>query len=130
MNTTKKAKLQFEPLHISSLNSVVAIYQNKNNSKVNPELRSSQITNDFGLPLSVASFENRVIGYAFVVINKGGKTEINSYWEQEFYNIEVEQDLKFHAQNTFDTTFKDLETRIIKVQNAAERLSNWLNVCH
>jgi len=127
MDTTKTANIQFDSINISSLKSVVNIYQSKVNDTESKFIKSSE---DFGLPLSIASFDNRVIGYAFVLIDKAGKTEIKSYWEQEFYSIEIEKDLKFHAQNTFFTAFKDPETRINKIQNAAEKLFNWLNVCN
>ncbi|MFH6996635.1 hypothetical protein ACHRVZ_01820 [Flavobacterium sp. FlaQc-57] len=130
MNTTKTVKLQLEAINIASLKSVVAIYQNKIESRTGFEMKPSQITNNFGLPLSIASFEKRVIGYAFAVIDKEGKAEINSYWEKEFYSIEAEQNLKSHAQNTFYSTFKDPETRTLKMQKATERLFNWLNVCN
>ncbi|MFQ6601043.1 hypothetical protein [Flavobacterium sp. C3NV] len=127
MDTTKTANIQFDSINISSLKSVVNIYQSKVNDTKSKFIKSSD---DFGLPLSIASFDNRVIGYAFVLIDKAGKPEIKSYWEQEFYSIEIEKDLKFHAQNTFFTAFKDPETRINKIQNAAEKLFNWLNVCN
>lgn len=127
MDTTKTANIQFDSINISSLKSVVNIYQSKVNDTESKFIKSSD---DFGLPLSIASFHNRVIGYAFVLIDKAGKPEIKSYWEQEFYSIEIEKDLKFHAQNTFFTAFKDPETRINKIQNAAEKLFNWLNVCN
>jgi hypothetical protein len=127
METTKKSPVQFDPIYITSLKSVVNIYQSK---IYDNKSYSSQIAKDFGLPLSIASVNNEVIGYAFVLINKTGEPEINSYWEKEFYTIEAEKDLKFHAQNIFQTVFKDPETRTIKIQNATERLSNWLNVCN
>lgn len=127
MDTTKTANIQFDSINISCLKSVVNIYQSKVKDSENKFAKSSS---HFGLPLSIASFDNRVIGYAFVSINKAGKPEINSYWEQEFYSVEVEQDLKFHAQNTFFTAFTDPETRTNKIQNAAEKLFNWLNVCN
>jgi hypothetical protein len=127
MDTTKTANIQFDSINISSLKSVVNIYQSKVNDTESKFIESSD---DFGLPLSIASFDNRVIGYAFVLIDKAGKPEIKSYWEQEFYSIEIEKDLKFHAQNTFFTAFKDPETRINKIQNAAEKLFSWLNVCN
>jgi len=127
MDTTKTANIQFDSINISSLKSVVNIYQSKVNSTESKFIKSSE---HFGLPLSIASFDNRVIGYAFVLIDKTGKPEIKSYWEQEFYSIEIEKDLKFHAQNTFFTAFKDPETRINKIQNAAEKLFSWLNVCN
>jgi hypothetical protein len=127
MDTTKTANIQFDAINISSLKSVVNIYQTKVNDNESKFVKSPD---HFGLPLSIASFENRVIGYAFVSINKAGIPEINSYWEQEFYSLDAEQDLKFHAQNTFFIAFKDPETRTSKIQNAAERLFNWLNVCH
>ena len=130
MDTTTTTNIQFNPIDVSSLKSVVNIYQNKRNVPDNFETGLSLFTNHFGLPLSIACFENRVIGYAFVILNKAGKTEINSYWEKEFYSIEAEQDLKFHAQNTFDSMFADPETRIVKLQNAMDRLSNWLNSCN
>lgn len=130
MDITTTTKIQFNPIDVSSLKSVVNIYQNKRNVPDNFETGLSLFTNHFGLPLSIACFENRVIGYAFVIRNKAGKTEINSYWEKEFYSIEAEQDLKFHAQNTFDSMFADPETRIVKLQNAMDRLSNWLNSCN
>ncbi|MFG4004037.1 hypothetical protein [Flavobacterium aquidurense] len=127
MDTTKTDNILFDSINISSLKSVVNIYQNKVNDN---ESKFVKLPGHFGLPLSVATFDNRVIGYAFVLINKVGEPEINSYWEQEFYSVEVEQDLKFHAQNTFNTTFADPESRKIKVQNATERLSSWLNFCN
>lgn len=127
MDTTKTDHIQFDQIDISSLKFVVNIYQSKSN---NNKSKPVKLANDFGLPLSIASFENRVIGYAFVVINKVGEPEINSYWEKDFYTIEIEKDLKFHAENAFQTTFQDTETRTIKVQNATERLANWLNVCN
>ncbi|MDA6071296.1 hypothetical protein NJT12_16885 [Flavobacterium sp. AC] len=130
MKTNNTTNIQFDQINISSLKSIVNMYQNKINDTVNSEARSLQLENNFGLPLSVASFENRVVGYAFVVINKVGETEINSYWEKDFYSIEVEKDLKFHAENTFNTTFKDPEFRNIKLQNATQRLFNWLNYCN
>lgn len=130
MNTTRTATLQFDPINMSSLKSVLTIYHNKMSSKADFEIRSSEVTSNLGLPLSIASFENKVIGYAFVVINKMGDPEINSYWEKDHYTIEVEKDLKFHAQSTFLATFHDTETRTIKIQNATERLHNWLNFCN
>ncbi|MFH6995431.1 hypothetical protein [Flavobacterium sp. FlaQc-48] len=130
MDTTTTAHIQFDQINLSSLKSVVNIYQNKRNDDEHFETKLPLITNHFGLPLSIASFENRVIGYAFVIFTKTGKTEINSYWEKEFYSVEAEQDLKFHAEKTFDSMFKDPETRRIKIQNATERLLNWLNSCN
>lgn len=130
MDTTTTTNIQFNPIDVSSLQSVVNIYQNKKHDHDDFETGLSPFTNHFGLPLSVACFENRVIGYAFVIRNKVGETEINSYWEKEFYSIEAEHDLKFHAQKTFDSMFADPETRIIKLQKAMDRLSNWLNSCN
>jgi len=126
MDTTITPSIQFDSVNISSLKSVVNIYQNKRSDN---RSRPLSLSHHFGLPLSIASCDDRVIGYAFVVINTEGEPEIKSYWDQEFYSVETEQDLKFHAKNTFYTTFKDPATRTIKVQNAAERLCNWLNVC-
>lgn len=127
MDTTKTDNIIFDSINISSLKSVVNIYQNKVHDN---ERKFVKLPGHFGLPLSIATFDNRVIGYAFVLINKIGEPEINSYWEQEFYSVEVEQNLKFHAQNTFNTTFTDPESRKMKVQNATERLSTWLNFCN
>lgn len=130
MKPNNTTTIQFDHLNISSLKSVVNMYQSKVNDTLDSETRLEQLKNNFGLPLSVASFENRIVGYAFVVINKVGETEINSYWEKDFYSVEVEKDLKFHAENTFQTTFHDPESRKLKLQNATERLSNWLNYCN
>ncbi|WP_428229387.1 hypothetical protein [Flavobacterium sp.] len=129
MEATKTAHIQFDEINISFLKSVVSIFQSKSKESIVTENRLSQLKHHFGLPLSVASFENRVIGYAFVAINKNGETEINSYWEKDFYSIEGEQDLKFYAENSFHTTFKDPETRTSKIQSATERLVNWLHLC-
>lgn len=130
MDTTNTTNIQFDQINLASLKSVVNIYQNKSNDAVDFEIKQLPFTNHFGLPLSIASFENRVIGYAFVIINNVGKTEINSYWEKDFYSIEAEQDLKFHAEKAFLSIFKNPETRIVNIQNATERLSNWLNSCN
>lgn len=130
MDTTTTTNIQFDQINLSSLKSVVNIYQNKMNHNDHFETKLLPFTNHFGLPLSIASFENKVVGYAFVIFNKAGKTEINSYWEKEFYSIEAEHDLKLHAEKTFDSMFKDPETRMIKFQNATQRLSNWLNSCN
>lgn len=132
MKTNKIDHIEFDSINVSSLKSVVNIFQNKkNNSKAIEDggQESIQLSNHFGLPLSVASSEDRVIGYAFVSINKFGTTEINSYWEKEFYSIEVEQNLKFHAESIFNSMFKDPSTRTVKIQYAAEKLTNWLNLC-
>lgn len=130
MKTTKTASIQFNEVNVSSLKSVVNMCQNKSAVNSNSKDRLSYLINNLGLPLSVASFENRVIGYAFVTINNAEEPEINSYWEKEFYSIEAEQNLKSHAETIFHSTFKDIETRSIKIQNAAEKLSNWLSVCN
>lgn len=130
MDTTKTPNIQFESVHLSSLKSVVNIYQNKVNETLNSDRQSSQFKNDFGLPLSIASSENKVVGYAFVTVNKTGKSEINSYWEKDFFSVEAEQDLKLHAENTCNSLFADSKTRSVKIQNAAEKLSNWLEVCN
>lgn len=98
MNTTTTTNILFDQVNLSSLQSIVNIYQNNRNDNNNDDQKRSPFTNHFGLPLSIASFENRVIGYAFVKFNNEGETEINSYWEKDFYSIEAEQDLKFHAQ--------------------------------
>lgn len=130
MDTTKTANIQFESVHLSSLKSVVNIYQNKVNETLNSDRQLSKFKSDFGLPLSIASSENKVVGYAFVTVNKTGKPEINSYWEKNFFSVEAEQDLKLHAENTCHSLFADSETRSLKIQNAAEKLSNWLEVCN
>jgi len=130
MDTTTTTNIQFDHINLSSLKSVVNIYQNKMNHHDCFKTNFLPFTNHFGLPLSIASFENRVTGYAFVIFNKTGKTEINSYWEKEFYSIEAEQNLRLHAEKTFNNMFKDPETRMLKIQNATERLLNWLNSCN
>lgn len=130
MNTTTTTNILFDQVNLSSLKSVVNIYQNKRNDNDYDGQKMLPFTNHFGLPLSIASFENQIIGYAFVKFNKDGETEINSYWKKEFYSIEAEHDLKFHAKKTFDSTFKEQETRAIKIQNATDRLLNWLNNCN
>lgn len=130
MNTTTTTNILFDQVNLSSLISIVKIYQNKRNDDNHDDQKRSPFTNHFGLPLSIASFENRVIGYAFVKFNNEGETEINSYWEKDFYSIEAEHDLKFHAQKTFNSMFNDPETRTIKIKNATDRLSNWLNNCN
>ena len=129
MKTTNTAKIQFNEVNVSSLKAVVNMYQNKSALNSNSKDKSLYLINNLGLPLSVASFENRVIGYAFVTINNAEEPEINSYWEKEFYNIEAEQNLKFHAETIFHSTFKDTGTRSVKIQNATEKLCNWLSVC-
>lgn len=130
MKTTNTAKIQFNEVNVSSLKAVVNMYQNKSALNSNSKDKSLCLINNLGLPLSVASFENRVIGYAFVTINNAEEPEINSYWEKEFYSIEAEQNLKFHAETIFNSTFKDAEKRSVKIQNAADKLSNWLSVCN
>lgn len=129
MKTTYTAKIQFNEVNVSSLKAVVNMCQNKSAVNSNSKDKSLYLINNLGLPLSVASFENRVIGYAFVTINNAEEPEINSYWEKEFYSIEAEQNLKFHAETIFHSTFKDTGTRSVKIQNATEKLCNWLSVC-
>lgn len=130
MNTTTTTNILFDQVNLSSLKSIVNIYQNKRNDDNHDDQKLCLFTNHFGLPLSIASFENRVIGYAFVKLNTDGETEINSYWKKDFYSIEAEHDLKFHAQKTFNLLFNDPKTRAVKIQNATDRLLNWLNNCN
>lgn len=130
MDTTKTTSLQFDSVDLSSLGSVVNMYQNKINSSLISGDKNSQFTNDFGLPLSIASFENRVVGYAFVTVNTKDEPEINSYWEKEFYSIEAEQDLKTHAENNCHSLFTDSASRSVKIQNAVHKLYSWLQVCN
>ncbi|OIV41122.1 hypothetical protein [Flavobacterium johnsoniae] len=130
MDTTLTPSIQFDPISLSSLKSVINIYQNRSSKNFVQDRNISQLSHDFGLPLSVALCENRVVGYAFVTINEREEPEINSYWEKEFYSIEAEQDLKIHAEETCHSLFKDAPARSIKIQNAAAKLSSWLQVCN
>ncbi|OUL63239.1 hypothetical protein [Flavobacterium sp. AJR] len=136
MNTqTNNAQyLEFGTVNISHLGSILNICNRaKERTKNNPNLIQNideNNMNHFGLPLSVAHYGNQMLGYGFVTINTSGETEFNYYFEEKEHNAsQIKDGLELEAKKAFKVLFNDNATKENAVQNAIDKLANWIDQC-
>jgi hypothetical protein len=136
MNTqiNKAQNLEFGTVNISHLGSILNISNRaKERTKNDPNLAQNTEEHNvkpFGLPLSVAHCGNQMLGYGFVSINTSGEAEFNYCFDEKEHNAsEIKNGLELEAKKTFNVLFNDNATKENAVQNAIDKLANWINQC-
>ncbi|KFF12594.1 hypothetical protein [Flavobacterium hydatis] len=136
MNTqiNKAQRLEFGTVNISHLGSILSICdrakeRTKNDLNLIQNKEENNI-NHFGLPLSVAHCGNQMLGYGFVSINTSGEIDFNYCFDEKEHNAsEIKEGLELEAKKTFKVLFNDNATKENAVQNAIDKLANWINQC-
>lgn len=125
----KNKQLEFRKVYLSDMRSVINIYQKTNqNSSHHDQTKQDKtirLTTDFGLPLSVASNENEVVGFAAVHINQLGEI----IWNSSSDDLNIEHELIEQAKRTLYDTFENVQEDHSKLKISIEKLVDWLNTC-
>lgn len=118
----RDTNLEFRKVYLSDMRSVINLYQL-------PQGKAIKLTADFGLPLSIVSEDNKVIGFAFASINELGEVVLNSRGVQQPDPSNIGHELIEAAKKTLYATFGDLQEDNTKLRNSIHKLVDWLNTC-
>ncbi|SHE52115.1 hypothetical protein [Pedobacter caeni] len=125
----KNKQLEFRKVYLSDMRSVINMYQKTNqDSSTHDQTKKDKtirLTTDFGLPLSVASKENEVVGFAAVHINASGEL----IWDSSADDLNIEHQLIEQAKITLYDTFENVQKDHSKLKISIEKLVDWLNTC-
>jgi hypothetical protein len=118
----KTRNVEFRKVYLSDLNAVMRLYQLSQQT-------GTKLTADFGLPLSIASDGNEVIGYGFAAINQLGEVTLNSHCKV-VEDLSIGHTLEEQAKKTLHSTFENVGEDNAKFKHSVLRLVDWLNNCY
>lgn len=118
----KTRGVEFRKVYLSDLNAVIRLYQSSQGSV-------TKLTADFGLPLSIASNGNEILGFGFAAIDQTGVVKLNSYCKG-IEDSSVGDILEEQAKKTLHSTFENTGENNAKLKEAIQRLVDWLNNCY
>ena len=118
----KTRGVEFRKVYLSDLNAVMRLYQLSQRT-------TTKLTADFGLPLSIASDGNEIIGYGFAAINQLGEVTLKSHIKG-VEELSMGCTLEEQAKKTLHSTFENAEEDHTKLKHAIQRLVDWLNNCY
>ncbi|WEK21014.1 MAG: hypothetical protein P0Y49_07660 [Candidatus Pedobacter colombiensis] len=119
----KTKDIEFRKVYLSDLNAVVTLYQSS-------QITATKLTTDFGLPLSIASQGNEIIGFGFASINKLGEVTLNSRCIKLADDLGIGNTLEEQAKKTLHSTFEDIRGDHTKLKHSIQKLVDWLNNCY
>ena len=121
----------YRKVYLSDLREVMNIYHD-NKTDASPEKHEFQVkklTEQFGLPLSVAESSNELIGFASAKLNDLEEVEIAFYYKNGVSQSEIQPFLEQQAKSTFNSTFNSGPEAGKKLKQSSQRLVEWLNKC-
>lgn len=133
MNTpvNKLQQIKFEAAYLSELKPVISIYKNirANTFGYHSSQETASVAH-FGLPLVVARYGKKVIGFASANINSANQVEINCFNLQEYEEQEIIQTLKQRAINVFNSSYNQDDQQNTRLKTSIKVLNNWLEKCN
>lgn len=95
---------------------------------------NKQLTSDFGLPIGIAEKSGKVIAYSRVNIDSKGKPVFQIHSNETCGADTVCENLNSFSEQRFATIWGDYKEQGLllnkPVQNAINRLVDWLNHCN
>ncbi|WP_316823116.1 hypothetical protein [Pedobacter gandavensis] len=122
---TNYSQIQFRKVYLSDLNALIRLYKNQGQ---NQQPTVHQLTENFGLPLSIALNGEEIIGFAFASINQLDELMLSTH-TLSVADAFIDQKLKSQAEVTLHTTFTGLKQDHTPLKIAIEQLVSWLNTC-
>lgn len=128
----------YRNLYLPDFRSILHIYQEKQmkctpGAKL-PKILMPQLTEAFGLPLSVAWSDERIIGYAYIYLNGNGSTELACCFAGDRNEQEIRAGLERKAKKILDSQYENngetAAAKAVKLRNAIQQLISWLNSCN
>lgn len=116
------ANIEFREIHFSDLNSVISIYK-----KRTPDSASGKLTIGFGLPSSIATENNEIVGFASASLGETDEIKVNTYIVKTVGSLYVENMLKKHAEEALHSRFGNFEKDTLSLKNSIHQLVLWLN---
>lgn len=116
------ASIKFRDIHFSDLNSVISIYKKKTQESV-----TDRLTVSFGLPSSIATENNKIIGFASASLNETDEIKVEAYSMKTVGGLYVENMLKQHAEKALHSRFGNFEKDNISLKSSIHQLVVWLN---
>ncbi|MNK20194.1 hypothetical protein D3C87_384290 [compost metagenome] len=114
--------IEFRKVYLSDLGAVMRLYQLS-------QQNTAKLTADFGLPLSVASNGNEIVGYGFAAVNQLGEVTVKSHFKGA-EDLSMGCTLEEQAKKTLHSTFENAEEDHAKLKHVIQRLVDWLNNCY
>lgn len=116
LNTTN---IEFRKVYLSDLNAVLRIYKKED----------KKLTAHFGLPLSVATENNEIIGFASASLNELNEMQLNAHCIKVSADSAIINRLKEQAKNVLHSTFENIENDRSQLKISIQQLVGWLNKC-
>lgn len=120
----QQTDLNLRAATVSDLDYIISLYQQ--NETFETEINSnSRFTNDFGLPLYVAEFKNKIIGYSYTTATNSGEYNLKTHFETSFSNHPIKEILMDESNIHLEKEWKNNSNKNLAV--AIAQLVNWLN---
>lgn len=114
----------FRKVYLSDLSSLIKIYK-----KTNRTMADQQLTVHFGLPLSVATSDNEIIGFASAAINESDEMKLSSYGVKVLEDPYIGNRLEEQAESILHSTFENMGEDYSPLKHSINQLVGWLNKC-
>lgn len=124
-------EFKYRSVYLSDLKSIINLYSENNGAQNTVHHAKSKLTNDFGLPLSIAELNQKIIAYSSVHIDKSGKAAIKICTNNESGNTQFIEQLEHFTKNKFHENWGKNQDTISEqqIKQAIENLISWLNLC-
>lgn len=120
----KTMNIKFRKVYLSDLNAIKSIYK-----KWSKEPATEKLTAHFGLPLSIATENNKIIGFASASVNELDEIKLNAHGENVSDDLYIEKGLEKQAEIVLSATFKNITEDQSQLKNSINQLVDWLNKC-
>lgn len=120
----QQTDLNLRAATVSDLDFIISLYQ-QNETFETETNNNSRFTNDFGLPLYVAEFKNKIIGYSYATARNSEEYSLKTYFETSFSNHPIKEILMAESNIHLEKEWKNNSNKNLAV--AIAQLVNWLN---
>lgn len=115
----QQQNIRFRAVTIADLDTIVKLYLEQKTTL------DSALTNQFGMPLCVAEWNNKIVGYSSVTITNKDDYNLNIHIDNYFSNYKINKILLQESELFFKNEWQNGSSK--NVSNSITHLVNWLN---
>lgn len=118
----QQQNLSFRAVTISDLNAIVKLYQQQ---ETNSFTENTTLTNQFGLPLYVAEWNNKIVGYSYAAATNSNDYSLKTNIDTTFSHYPINENLMLESKLFFKSEWQNSTNK--RLTTAINQLVNWLN---
>ena len=115
----QQQNIKFRAVTIADLDSIVKLYLKQKS------IFDSALTHQFGMPLCVAEWNNKIVGYSSVTTTNTENYNLNTHIDSYFSNNEIDESLLQESEPFFKKEWQNGSNKNLSI--SITHLVDWLN---